>query len=187
MHGYEERVGIVPVNVLSAVTVVAVGIHYRHAVNPVSLAQVLDHYSFDVDIAKASSPVHHPHRVMAGRTNQGETAFDIFFENLNADCLRAASAYQVGFGDNAKLIRKAEVDPLDILYRSDIGFEFHDPFDVENAFLEYLVLGVEEAFLALRMCWADRPVESREKYKARSSFCWEHFLSLKWRQAEGSN
>src|SRR5208337_401964 len=132
MHGYEERVGIVPVNVLSAVTMVAIGIHYRHAVNPVGLAQVLDHYSFDVDIAEASSPVHHSHGVMAGRTNQGKTAFDILFENLHADSLRAAGAYQVRFGDHAQLIRNAEVDPLNILSRGNIRFEFHDPFNVEN-------------------------------------------------------
>ena len=164
MHGYKERVGIVPVNVLSAVTVVAVGIHYRHAVNTVGLAQVLDHYSFDVDIAEASGPVHHSHGVMAGRTNQGETAFDIFFENLHADRLRAPGADQVRFGDHAQLIRNAEVDPLDILCRGNIRFEFNDPFNVENALLEYLVLCVEEAFLSLRMRWANRPVESGEKY-----------------------
>jgi hypothetical protein len=108
---------------------------------------------------------------MAGRADEGKTAFDIFFENLYADCLRAACAYQVRFGDNAKLIRKAEVDPLDIFRRGDIGFEFHDPFNVENALLEYLVLCVEEAFLTLRMRRADRPVESGEKYEARSGLC----------------
>jgi len=168
MHGNEKRVRIVPVNVLSAVTVVAVGIDYRHAVNPVSLAQVFDHYSFDVYIAEASGPVHHPHGVMAGRADESKTAFYIFFENLYADCLRAACAYQVGFCDNAQLIREAEVDPLDILYRGNIGFEFHYPFNVENALLEYLVPCVEEAFLTLRMRWTDRPVESWEKYEARS-------------------
>ena len=168
VHGYEKRVGVVPVDVLSAVSVMAVGIHYRHAVNSVRLAQVFDHHGFDVDIAEASSPVHHPHGMMAGRTNQGETALDIFFEHLDADRFRAPGAYQVRFGDYAQLIRNAEVDPLNVFYRGNVGLEFHDPFDIENTLLEYLVLCVEKAFLTFRMRRADRPIESGEEYEAGS-------------------
>ncbi len=50
----------------------------------------------------------------------------------------------------------------------NVRLEFHDPFDVENTLLEYLVLRVEEAFLTLGMRRADRPIESREKYEAGS-------------------
>ena len=57
VKGYEERIGIVPVYVLGAVPMMAVRIHYGHAVYSVSLAKVLDHDGFDVDIAEASSPV----------------------------------------------------------------------------------------------------------------------------------
>ncbi len=168
MHGYEERVRVVPVNVLGAVTMVAVGIHYRHAIYAVSLAQVFDHDGFDIDVAEASSPVYHPHRMMAGRTNQSKTASDIFFENLYADFLGAPGAYEVRFGDYAQLVRNAEVNALNVFYRGDVRLEFHDPLNVENTLLEYLVLCVEEAFLTFGMRRVNRPVESGKEYEAGS-------------------
>jgi hypothetical protein len=143
---------------------VAVGIYYRHAIHAVGLAQVFDHHGFDIDVAEASSSVDHPHRMMAGWTNQSETARNILFKHLNADFLRPPCAYQVRFGDYAPLIRNAEVDALNVFYPGNVRLEFHDTINVENTLLEYLVLCVKEALFTLGMRGANRPIESGEEY-----------------------
>jgi hypothetical protein len=130
------------------------------------MAQVFDHHGFYVDIAKTPGPVHHPHRMMARRANQGKTARDIFFEHLFADCFCAAGAYQVRFGYYAPLIRDAEMDALNVFYRGNVRLELHDSFYVENTLLKHLVLRVKEAFLTLRMRRTDRPIEGGEEYEA---------------------
>jgi hypothetical protein len=60
------------------------------------------------------------------------------------------------------------VDSLNVFYASDIRLEFHDPLNVENTLLEYLVLCVKEALLTLGMRGVNRPIESGEEYEAGS-------------------
>ena len=79
VDGDEQGVRIVPVNVLGAVAVVAVGIHDGHPVDAVGLAQIFDHDGFDVDVAKAAGAVDHPHGVVARRADQGKAALDLAF------------------------------------------------------------------------------------------------------------
>ena len=52
----EEHVRIVPVDVLGAVAVVAVGVDDGDALAAVVLADVFDHHRLDVDVAKAALP-----------------------------------------------------------------------------------------------------------------------------------
>jgi hypothetical protein len=70
VDGDEQGVRIVPVDILGAVAVMAIGVHDGHPVDAVGPAQVFDHDGFDVDIAEAAAAVHHPVGMMprGGRT-----------------------------------------------------------------------------------------------------------------------
>jgi len=95
VQGDEQRVRIVPVNVLGSVTVVTVRVDDGHPVDAVGFAQVLDHDGFDIHVAESPRAVHDPHGMVTGRTDQGEPPLDVLFHHLDADGLGPAGADQV--------------------------------------------------------------------------------------------
>jgi hypothetical protein len=70
VEGDEEDVGVVPEDVLGAVAMVDVRVHYRDPAQAVPAAQILHQDGHVVDVAEATVAVHHPHGVVAGRAGQ---------------------------------------------------------------------------------------------------------------------
>ena len=163
VDGDAQGVRIVPVDVLGAVAVVAVRVHDGDPFRAVTMPDVFNHDRFDVHIAEAAGAVDDEHRVVARRPDQGEGVVHFAGENLVRCGDGAARRDEVRFRDYAARIRDADVRPVDILRRCDPGFVFADIVKVEEAFLEDLILGVEEAFLPFRVVRRNGPVEGGEE------------------------
>ena len=71
------------------------------------------------------------------------------------------------------------------LTRHQVGLEFLDALDIEQALLEDLVLGVEQAFLPFRVGGADGPVEGREKNQTGFMLGTDHGSSRRCAPADG--
>jgi len=165
-----------PVDVLRPIAMMAVGVDDGHPIDPIMLAQIFDHDGFDIDIAEAASAVNHPHGMVARGTHQRKPPFDPLFHHLDADLLGSPGADQVGLGNDPPFIGIAEMHPLDVFYRDQIGFVFNKPLDIEQPFFEDLVLGVEQPFFPFRVSIADGPVKGREKDQSRFHLGVEHDL-----------
>ena len=162
----KQRVGIVPVDVLGAVAVVAVGVDDGHLVHPVGPAQEFDHHGLDVDVAEAAGPMDDAHGMVARGAHQREALVDSFFQHGHADRLGPAGADEMGFGGDTPGVGNAEMNPLDVGEHHRIRLELDDALDVEEALLQNLVLGVEQPLLPFRVGRADGPVEGREEHQS---------------------
>ena len=178
VQGDEEHVGVVPVDVLGAVAVMAVRVHHGHAQVAVVLADPLDHHGFDVDVAEAAAAVDRAHGVVSGGAHHGEGALPLLLHDQLGGADDAAGGDEVGVGAHGLHVREAEVGAQDVLLGGHQGTVFADALDVEDAFLPELVLGVEEALLALGVGRRDGPVEGREEYDAEAVSCGEHGPSV---------
>jgi len=107
--------------------------------------------------------MNHPHGMVPRRAHQGEASTDPFFEHLDPDGLCASGTDEMRFGGHPRLIRHAEMHPANVPHVRQVRLELDDPFQVQDSFFEHLVLGVEEAFLALWMGGTDGPVIGGEK------------------------
>ena len=61
-----------PVDILGAVAVMAIGIDNGNPLLAIMLPDPLDHYRLDIDIAEAAVPLNDLHRMVAGRADQGK-------------------------------------------------------------------------------------------------------------------
>ncbi len=163
----EQGVRVVPVDVLGAVAVMAVGVHDGHAQRAEVFAQPFDHDGFDVDVAEPARAVDHLHGVVPGGADQGEGLVGLLLQDRPGRPDGPAGGDHVGGRGHGGHVREAEVDAGDILGRGQVGLEFGDAGDVEDAFLAQLVLGVEQPFLALGVGGGNGPVVGREKDDAK--------------------
>ena len=121
VDGDVERVGVVPVDVLRAVAVVAVRVDDGDPLVAVLAPEVLDHDGLDVDVAEAAGPVDDAHGVVPRRPDQREGLVDLACEHLLGRRDGAAGRDQVGLGDDALRVGDADVDPVDVLDRGESG------------------------------------------------------------------
>ena len=163
VDGDEKRVRVVPVDVLGAVAVVAVGVHDGHLFYAVGLSEELDHDGFVVDVAKPPRAVHDLHGVVAGRAHQREPPFHAALHDRHADGLSASRADEMGFGHHVPNAGHAEMNPLDVPDRHQVGTQLLDSLDVENSLLEHLVLGIQQTLLPFGVRGADSPIERGKK------------------------
>ena len=163
VDGDEQGVRIVPVDILGAVTVVAVGVHDGYPLHTVSVAQVFDHDGLDVHIAESPGAVYHAAGMMAGRSHQGEAFVDLSLHNLHSDGFGTPGADEMGFGHHGLGIGHAEMNPLYIVYFHKVGLEFENAIDIQQALFKDLILGVEQPLFPLGMRWADSPVKGWEE------------------------
>ena len=176
MEGNEQRVRIMPVNVLRAVPMMTVGIDDGHPLKGIGLSKVFDHDGFDVYIAKSPGPMNDPHGMMARRSDQRESPIHRFVHNGSADGFGAAGADKMRFRHDAVDIRNAEMDPLNVLDRDQFRFEFPDAVNIQNTFFKHLVLGVQKTLFPFRVRRTDGPVKGREKNEACSVSGFQHGL-----------
>jgi len=167
-----------PIDILGAVTMVTVRIHNGNPVDGIGLPQVFDHDGFNVDIAKPPGTVHDPHGVMAGRTHERKTPFNLPVQYGHADGFSTAGTNQMGFGGHAPFVRHTKVNALDVLYSHRIRFEFRDALDIEDPFFEDLVLGVKQPLFSFRMGGIDGPVEGGEEDETGFVFGCQRLSSL---------
>ena len=66
------------------------------------------------------------------------------------------------------------MDPLDIAHIDQIRLQLHDAVDVHQALFQHLVLGIEQAFLALGVGGIDGPVVGREEHQTGFFFGLQH-------------
>jgi hypothetical protein len=66
------------------------------------------------------------------------------------------------------------MDPLDILYRHQVGLVFGDTADIQHPLFKHLVLGIEQALFPFGMRRADGPVESRKEDETGFAVCFKH-------------
>lgn len=81
------------------------------------------------------------------------------------------------FGDDAERIGDADVDAVDVFGGRESRFVFDDALDIEEAFLEDLILRIEESLFAFRVAWRDSPVEGGEEDKPRPFLRFQHTVS----------
>lgn len=151
MNGDAQRVGIMPVDLLGPVAVMAVRIDDSDPFGSVMLPDVFHHDRLDVDVAEAPGAVDDPHGMMSRRPDQGEGVVHFPGKDLfrRRDGPRRD---EVGFRDDALCLGDADVDPVDVRHRGQAGLEFADVVEIEEALIfKNLVLGIEEPFLPLRM------------------------------------
>ena len=163
MQGDEQGVGVVPVDILGAVAVMAVRVDDGHPVHAVFAPQELDHDGLDVDVAEAARTVGDAHGMMSRWPHQGEALVDLSLQHRHADGFGPAGADEMGFGGDAPGVRNAEMDALDVGQSHGVRLELDDPLDVEQALLEDLVLGVEQPLLPFGMVRTDGPVVGRKE------------------------
>ena len=176
VQGNKERIRVVPVDVLGAVAMMAVGVHDGHAQGAVTLPQPFHHHRFDVDVAKPARAVDHLHGVVAGGPHQGKGALGFLFHDRAGGPDGPAGGNEVGGGGDGRHVGKAEMHPGHVFVGGQVGLEFGYARDVEDAFLAQLVLGVEQAFLALGMGGRDGPVVGREKDDPQGMAGFQHCL-----------
>jgi hypothetical protein len=159
-------VGVVPVDVLGAVAVMAVRVDDGHPVYAVFAPQELDHDGLDVDVAEAARTMGDAHGMMSRWAHQREALVDLSLQHRHADGFSPAGADEMGFGGDAPGVRNAEMDALDVGQNHGVRLELDDPLNVEQALLEDLVLSVEQPLLAFGMVRADGPVVGRKENQA---------------------
>jgi len=163
VDGDAQGVGIVPVDVLGSVPVVAVRVDDSDPFGTVMPANVLDHDRFDVHVAETAGAMDHEHGVVPRRTYQGEGIVHLAGEDLLRCCNGAACRDEVGFRDHAACIGDADVRPVDILGCGDSGLVLVNILEIQEALLEDLILGVEETLLPFGMVGRDGPIEGGKK------------------------
>ncbi len=90
MNGNEQGVGIVPVNILGPVAMMAIGVHNGNFIDRVSLPEIFNHDGFDIDIAKSACSVDNAHGMMAGWSHQRKAALNLFVHDCHPDGLGTA-------------------------------------------------------------------------------------------------
>ena len=174
----EQGVWIMPVDVVGAVSVVAVRIHNGHPFYAVFLAQVFHHDGLHVDMAESPSAVGNTHGMVARGSYQGKTAVDLFVHDGPGNGLGATGADQMGLGGYGCFVGNAEVYPLDFLCGDQVWLVFLNAADVEDSFFHDLIQGVEKSLLPFWMGGVDGPVKCRKKYKACSFVGFQHFSPM---------
>ena len=81
MQGDKENVGIVPIDILGAVAVMAVGVNNGNLFVTVVFPDKFYQNSFIVDVAEAPVTVDHLHGVVAGGTDQGKGFVNLLFHH----------------------------------------------------------------------------------------------------------
>ena len=142
VHGDEQGVGIVPVDVLGAVPMVAVRIHDGDLFHPVDVPDVFDHDRFDIDVAESPVAVDHFHGVVSWRPNQGEGALHFLFHDRVRSHQTAARRNQVAFRGHGFLVRHAKMHALQVAVFGRTHPVFPDSRHIKQAFFHDLVLGV---------------------------------------------
>ena len=178
MQGDEEHVGVVPVDVLGAVPVMAVRVHHSHAQIAVVLADPFDHDGFNVHVAEAPAAVNRAHGVMSRRPDHGEGPVPFLAHDELRGADGSSGRNEMGMGAHVGHTGKTEMRAHDVCFSGDDGPVFMDAFDVENAFLPKLVLGVEQTLLPFGMGGGDGPVEGRKEDDAEAGSGFEHGSSV---------
>jgi len=165
VEGDAEHIRIVPEDLLGAVAVVHIGIDDGNPLVAVPGPKIIDQDRHVVDVAEAPVAVHHPHAVVAWRPDQGEAIPDLPPLEGIGQGEGAARSDEVGLGHLALHVGNAEVCPGYILLFSRAGLVLLYAGKVHQPLLEYLVTGVEQPLLPLRVGGAYGPVECREEYQ----------------------
>ena len=149
---------------------VTVCVHNGNPVHPVGLPDVLHHDGFDVDVAETSGPVHNAHGVVPRRTDQSKAAIHLIPQHCVRNRLASARCNIMALGENRFHFGHTKMDALNIPCSGQSGIEFHQPLNVQNPFLEDLVLSIEQPFFPLRVCLTNSPIKCWKKDQPRSSF-----------------
>ena len=172
MNRDEQRVGIVPEDVLRTVPVVAVRVDDGDPLRTVDLADVLDHDGLDVHVAEAAGAVDHAHRMVAGGPDEGKGVVHLLLQDPVRRRDRAARRDEVGFGDDMPGVGHADMDAVDVRHCGQARLELDDPVGIQKALFDHLVLRVEQPLLPLRVRGRNRPVEGGEEDQSGfSGFC----------------
>ena len=166
MEGDEQRIGIVPIDVLRTVAVVTVGVDDSDAQRPETAAQVLNHHGFHVHVAKAAIAVRYPHGVMSRRPNQRKGPFPFAGKYELPGTDGPARRSQMRGRTHPFHVREAEMDPFDVFIGRNAGFVFSDAWQIEQPFLPQLILRVEKPLFAFGMRRADGPVKGGKKHNS---------------------
>ena len=163
MHGNEQRIRIMPENILRTVAMMAIGIDHSDPLDTVFLADIFDHDRFHVQRTETAAAMNDTHRMVTARTDQRESVVHFPGHHLVGSRQCSTNRNQMGRMDDLVDIRNAEMHPVDIGRRCQIRLVFLDIVEIQQAFLNHLILRVQQAFLTLRMSRRDRIVKSREK------------------------
>ncbi len=109
--------------------------------------------------------MNNPHGMVARRSHESEPPVHLLVEHGPADGFGPAGADEMRFCRYTSHIRNTKMNPLDIFDRYELRFELPDAVDVENPFLENLILRIKKTFLPLR--WVGLMAQSNAGKKTR--------------------
>ncbi len=110
MHGNEQHVRVVPIDILGAVAVVAVGINDCNPFAAVVLTDEFDHDCFVIDVAETPVAVDNLHRVMSGWPDHGKGFVDLLLHYQSGRLDGAAGGDQMRFSTDLFGTREAVVN-----------------------------------------------------------------------------
>ena len=163
MQGNKEGVGIIVEYILGAVAVMAIGVDYSNFPHPVVTADVFNHNRFDIDDAKAAVAKDRLHGMVTGWTDDGKGLLRFFFHDCASSPKGTAGGYKMRFSEQFLGRRHTKMNPIDIMKGCQFRIEKEDILNIFQTFFDQLISGIEEAFLTLRMIWADAPVKGRKE------------------------